>query len=222
MAVVRWSIEIVIFWEIKRRVGIECDARLEESLTGNGLQVKFVATGGIVRRRIGDAVLVLDADAEAVVAVRVQIADVAATAPDSRTDLLPVAVWAFAHFHVVSDGDARADGDRWLPRQSQVPLVDHVDDGAVRQSQRSSPIGGTCRIRRTDRRRASWAGCPACRSTNRSSKWLRRSVVSCPPLPAAPRNAPHLPSEKLIIIQFDCKETLIDTKLPFELVRMQV
>ena len=140
MAVVRWSIEIVIFWEIKRRVGIECDARLEESLTGNGLQVKFVATGGIVRRRIGDAVLVLDADAEAVVAVRVQIADVAATAPDSRTDLLPVAVWAFAHFHVVSDGDARADGDRRLPRQSQVPLVDQVDDGTVGQRQRSSRL----------------------------------------------------------------------------------
>ena len=66
----------------------------------DGFHVEFVSHGGVVGRRIGDAELVGHADAEAVVAVRIQIADVAAASAQPRTHRLPLTVRAFAHLHL--------------------------------------------------------------------------------------------------------------------------
>ncbi len=53
---------------------------------------------------------------------------------------MPVAIWAFAHFHVISDGNARANGHRSLPGEGQVAFVDQMDDGAIRLRHRSADV----------------------------------------------------------------------------------
>ena len=61
---------------------------------------EFVAVGRVVGRRIGRAELVLDANAEPVVAVRIQVADVTVTTSDTRTDADQVTVGTLAHFNL--------------------------------------------------------------------------------------------------------------------------
>lgn len=68
---VRRTIQVEIFWEVEGSVRMVSRARIEESLTGDRFQMDFIAVCAVVRRRIRDSVLVLNADAESVVAVRI-------------------------------------------------------------------------------------------------------------------------------------------------------